>query len=249
MASSGTRPDDSRATSESIQPEKESGNNDLCRLCLQALTINDHLAGGTIQENAADGTTALDLSGFTFNDWESSRHDGSWQRRFPNFRTNEKRDASGWVCHRTYRSGSRFYHEQTRSLCAGDQHERLVTLPRMHELSVSAIGSCRLCSRLRALFVDQYAEQSWWNQPGSTLRFTIQYEWSEQRTIIDGEDKAATLQFSQSFHELAVQRFNGLTVLVVHPGKKADERDFYRFEVVAWPGMSHLALLLTILVD
>lgn len=193
----------------------DTGNDDLCRLCLQALTINDEAAGGTISEDEWHGTTALDISGFNYNCWQSSSHSGSRQKRF--FDDGKAPDgAFAWTKPR------RFY--------AGDQQERLVTLPKMLEISESVVGTCRFCSRLRALFEEQYAEYSWWSEPGSTLHFTIQYEWNERWQEHDGYVKNAI--------EPPMECLDSLAVLVIRPDKPR-ERDAYQFDILAWPGTCH----------
>lgn len=198
--------DDSRSTSKAAPPETDAGNNDLCRLCLQALTIDDQAAGGSARESNLDGNTtvSLDLAGFMQN---------YWQRRSP-------------TGHGQYRS----YYDRPISpaFCAGDQHERLVTLPRMPEISQSAVGTCRFCSKIRALFIQRYAESSWWNEPGSSLSFTIQYEWCDYWPCFTVD------RGSQS----PPQHLKGLAVLICCPGLDSKERDVYVFDVVALPGTS-----------
>lgn len=229
--------DDSRPTSVSGLPAIDTSNKDLCGLCLQALTIDDQLAGGTMRVNASDGTSILDISGFAHNDWERNRININGVREERVFDKQRKEDREEFGKCRGY----------SPCLCAGDGRERLVTLPEMPEISGSAVGPCPFCSTLRALFIAQYAEHSWWNEPGSTLRFSIQYEWGEYRSILDGEDEAVTFR----------QGLMGLAVLVDRPGlnisgvpdrpglMQPNRRDVFNFDVVAWPGTSHEVLLFT----
>lgn len=203
-------PDDCRPTSAVAQPEIAVGNNDLCRLCLKALTINDQAAGGVARENGPDGKTTLDLAGLMHDSSKESSYSGFRQKRY-------------FYNHYSTRGA------ESHRLCAGDQHQRLVTLPRMLEISASA--PCRLCARLRALFIEQYAGSSWWNEHGSTLRFTIQYEWTEYRRFFESEFAVGFPRPSQSL--------DGMAVFVDRPGQGPYERDVYQFDVVAWPGTSH----------
>lgn len=207
MASTVMEADDSRATSKAAPPELHVGNNDLCRLCLQGLTISDQAAGGTTQERELDGktTSTLDLAGFMNN---------YWKRRTPI----------------GFRRKLAYYEDPItpRGFCAGDQHERLVTLPMMPEISESAFGTCRFCSIIRALFVEEYAEHSWWNKPGSRLRFIIQYEWCKTWPFFTVEGGSGS----------PLQHLDALAVLVRYPGLVSTERDVYEFDVVSWPGMT-----------
>lgn len=177
MASTGMEADGSRPPSQAAPPENSSTNSELCELCLQALTIDDQLAGGTARVNTSDGTTTLDLSGFARNYWSRRPRRGIRQER--------RLDSHGKEQGNTRGSGTDSTEHRSKYswFCAGNQHKRLVTLPWMFELSASAVGTCCLCSRLRALFIDQYAKTSWWDEHGSTLHFTIQYEWTEYRTF------------------------------------------------------------------
>lgn len=207
MVSTGMQDDDSRSTSEVAPPQTDAGNNDLCRLCLQALTIDDQVAGGSAQKIKSNRKTtiSLDLAGFTQN---------YWQRR---------------SCTGPQEFQSYYDYPISPAFCAGDQHERLVTLPRMPELSQSAVGTCRFCSTLRALFIERYAESSWWNEPGLRLCFTIQYEWCNYRPFftVDGGSRSTP------------QHLEGLAVLIRRPGSQPQERDVYVFDVVAMPGTSN----------
>lgn len=207
-------------------------NNDLCNLCLRALTINDQLAGGTTRVDTSDGTTTLDLCGFVHHAWTSTGSVGIEKTRLFDPRTKDGRVAPGWVNETIPVIGPRPGMNQSRMVRATDNHERLVTLPGMLEISQSASASCRLCSRLRDIFRKQYAERVWWNESSSILRFTIQYEWSEYRTVLDGEDEATTPPSRQSLDCLAV--------VVTSPGQRPNERDVYRFDIAAWPGTSPL---------
>lgn len=221
--------DDCRPASQAAPPKIDNINHELCELCLRALTINDQLS---------DGTSTVDGSGFKLkhNELITDLHSGFRQRRGSSFPSHTDIDASGWTSRQShpepYNPTSRY-----RRFCAGDQHERLVTLPGMPEFSASVVGACCFCSRLRALFIDQYAESSWWNEHGSTICFTIQYEWTQHRTISDGEDEAAMPPPSQ--------RLDGLAVIVSFPGRESGFVHVYQFDVVAWPGMSYFVLLLT----
>lgn len=204
---------DHQTTVQSTLPAMDTINNDLCDLCLQALTINDQFAGGTIYENTDDGTTGLDLCGFALNHWKVVK-DSPLDRievREGRFSINS--------CLRDYTKGI----EWTEMFCAGNHHERLVTPPGMLELSLlSAAGTCRLCSRLKVIFIEEYGELYWWNEHGSVLHFTIQYEWGHQGLQAGRESKGA--------------RLDGLAVSVIRPGHKTNEADVYHFDVVAWPG-------------
>lgn len=206
MVSAGMQEGDSRSTSEVAPPQEDAGNNDLCRLCLQALTIDDQAAGGSAQKIKLNRKTtiSLDLAGFTQNYWQ--RRSCTGPRQFQ----------------------SDYRNPISPAFCAGDQHERLVTLPRMPEISQSVVGRCRFCLTIRALFVERYAEKSWWNEPGSSLCFTIQYEWCEYRPFFPVEGR------SQS----AAQDLQGLAVLIRRPGLQSKDRDVYVFDVVAMPGTS-----------
>lgn len=230
MASTGTVADDSQATSETPPQQMATSNNDLCGLCLLALTINDQAAGGTARTNISNGMTTLDLSGFTYNDWQSSYRSNCREERRSDEPRIEKGDSPGWVLHGwgNFNDDKRYRTTQVRYLCAGNKHERLVTLPTMLEISASA--PCRLCSTLRSLFIEQYAESFWWNEDGSTLRFTIQYEWCEYRSFFDDEYAPGIPPSSQSL--------SGMAVLVYRPGQEPNRRDVYQFDVVAWPGTS-----------
>lgn len=234
MASTGMKYDDSRPASEATPPENDSSANELCELCLRALTINDQLVGGTTRVNTSNGTTSLDLSGFVQNNWGLTEHCQNRGEQKFDIRREEDRNASGWTTDVVIRTDQGMRTEQHRRSCAGDQHERLVTLPCMREIYESAAGTCRFCSKLRALFIEQYAKSPWWNEHGSTLRFTIQYEWIEYRIKLGGEDEAASLP-----HE---QILEGLAVLVVHPGHVVNKRDCFSFDVVAWPGTTYFAI-------
>jgi hypothetical protein len=209
----------------------DTGSNDLCSLCLRALTIDDQLAGGTTRVDTSNGRTVLDLSGFERNDWQDTGSNGTRTHR------EARMDAFGWRLSSTGYGleGSRVHRKnQYRRFCAGDHHKRLVTVPSMLELPESAVGTCQLCSTLRALFEKEYKDCTWWNNQGSILRFTLQYEWSEFRTIVDYEDEA-TVQPSG-------QRLISLAVLVFCPDQEPNEADVYEFDVVAWPGTSHKVL-------
>lgn len=198
---------DSRSTSKVAPPQTDAGNNDLCRLCLQALTIDDQAAGGSAQKIKfkSKTTISLDLAGFTQNYW--------WRR----------------PCTGPRQFESEYKNPIPPAFCAGDQHERLVTLPGMPEISQTAVGTCRFCSTIRALFVERYAESSWWNEPGSSLSFTIQYEWREYWPFftVDGGSQSAP------------QHLQGLAVLIRRPGLQSKDRDVYVFDVVAMPGTSN----------
>lgn len=198
--------DDSRATSKAAPPEIDAGNNDLCRLCLQALTIDDQAAGGSAQTSKLDGKTtiSLDLAGFMQN---------YWQRRPP-------------IGPRQYIS----YYDNPNSpaFCAWKQHERLLTLPEMPEISQSAVGTCRFCSTIRALLIERYAERSWWSEPGSRLYFTIQYEWCNYWPFFTVDRRSRSRR----------QQLEGLALLIRRPGLQSTARDVYVFDVVAWPGTS-----------
>lgn len=192
---------DSRSTSKVAPPQTDAGNNDLCRLCLQALTIDDQAAGGRARKIKLY-KKSLDIAGFMQNYWQ-------------------RRPCTG---PRQYQS----YYDDPISpgFCAGNQHERLVTLPGMPEISQSAARKCRFCSTIRALFIERYAESSWWNEPGSSFFFTIQYEWCEYRPFfpVDRGSKSSP------------QHLEGLAVLIRRPGLESAERDVYVFDVVAFPG-------------
>lgn len=233
MASTGMEADDSRPASQATPPTTDTSNKELCELCLQALTINDELAGGTTRVNTSDGTTTLDVSGFTQNNFITRLHGGFRQKRSLPFPDGDENDASGWSRTQSppgpYNPARRY-----RRFCAGDRYERLVTLPSMPEISTSAVGACCFCSRLRALFIDQYAEKSWWNEDGSTLSFTIQYEWTQHRIISDAEDETTMPPPNQSL--------KGLAVIVNCPDRDSSWVDVYQFDVVAWPGTSYFGL-------
>lgn len=236
MASTGMKAADSGPASKAAPPDAGTSNNELCEHCSQALIINDQLAGGTLQVNASDGTTTLDLSGFKHNDWIELRRSGFRQQRSIFSDAKEMRDEHGWGNKSPVLSNQHRHIRQHLRFCAGNQLERRVTVPWMLEISASSFGPCRLCSRLRALFIEQYANSSWWNEHGSILRFTMQYEWSEYRSLYDGEDEP-TIPPSQ-------QSLDGLAVLVTCPGQAYNEVDVYQFDVVAWPGMSSFVELL-----
>lgn len=230
MASTGMRADDLPTMSKAAKPEVDTSNNELCGLCLRALTIDDQRAGGAIRVNTSDGTTALDLSGFTQNNYEPiAPYDGvRGNRRSRSYELCEERDPSGW----RLRGSSYRHNYDYGGPCTGDGHERVVTVPKMLEISPSAVGTCTLCSKLKQLFQEQYEGCSWWEELGSTLRFIIQYEWTAFSSTLDGgEDGTKILSFTQ--------KLDGLAVLVSHLGKKSDEVDVYTFDVVAWPGISH----------
>lgn len=207
MVSTGMQDGDSRSTSETAPPQTDAANNDLCRLCLQALTIDDQAAGGSAQESKLDGKTilSLDLAGFMQN---------YWQRRPP----------TGPRQYQSY-----YDHPISPAFCAGDQHERLVTLPTMPEISQPAVGTCRFCSTIRALFVERYAETSWWNEPGSRLSFTMQYEWCYHWPLFTVDRGSRSRP----------QQLEGLAMLIRCPGLDSTERDVYVFDVVAMPGASN----------
>ncbi|KAI9643582.1 hypothetical protein NHQ30_008203 [Ciborinia camelliae] len=219
MASHLNKSDDSQMTAQRKPSGTGTANDDLCNLCLQALTIDDKLAGGAVIK-ASDGTTALDFSRFTFtNSWASQ-----WVRgiRFSRcLDTHQDRDKPGW-------HGSKF--NQDLNLCAGKNYERCVTLPTLLELSEPAAKRCRFCSRLKDLFCEQYDECSWWKKtcPRSRLRFKMQYEWQGYRKISEG-DEEATITTTEA-------TLDCLGVFVHHPGLKNYEVDFYKFGVEAWPG-------------
>jgi hypothetical protein len=97
MASAGMKAEDSRPTSVTEVSEINTSNNKLCGLCLQALTIDDQLAGGTTRVNTSDGTSTLDLSGFAHKDWRSYSYEGVREERFFDKRRKEDRDTSGWA--------------------------------------------------------------------------------------------------------------------------------------------------------
>lgn len=207
-------------------------NNDLCDLCLQALTIDDKLAGGTVYENTG-GTTGLDLCGFTLNHWKTTTRPADFEvreeRSSINLYLKDGKDLSGTVSS-TEDSISDW--KWTAMFCAGNHHERLVTLPGMLELSIlSAAGTCRLCSRLKVLFIEQYGERSWWNEHASTLRFIMRYEWGKHGEATHHQSKRA--------------RLDRLAVSVIHPGHKAnDVADVYLFDIAAWSGTCLKAVIL-----
>lgn len=236
MVSTGMKADDSRPASQAAPPEINTSNNELCELCLQALTINDQLAGGTTRVNTSDGTSTLDISGFAHNDWEITKKIGIREERVFKSQERGRRDGSGFLNRSALLSDPQKRIRQRRQFCAGNQQERLVTLPHMPETSASVVGPCRLCSRLRALFVEQYSKSSLWNEQGSTLCFTIQYEWSEYRAISHGEDEATM--------PLPSQILDGLAIIVTFPGQYVGKADVYQFDVVAWPGTSYFVRLL-----
>lgn len=237
MASTKLKADDYGPTSEHEWPQIDTDNTGLCGLCLRALTIDDQLAGGTTEVNTSSGTTSLDLSGFTHNDWAENEFTGIRTERFFDFRRKDERDNFGWAKYAHLDDGQPMRRGLFRQFCAGDQNRPLVTPPSMLEVSESAVGPCRMCSTLRALFVEEYAERSWWNKPGSTLYFTIQYDRSEDRPFLDGEGETTILPTTQSL--------DGLAVVVVVPHLRPDHVDVYQFDVVAMPGESHEMLLLT----
>lgn len=234
MSSIGMEANNSREAPEAAPPEQDIGNDFLCSMCLLSLTINDQLAGGTARRDT-NGTIALDLSGFTYNDWESSTGIVPFRKqRVFAFHRKEGRGASGWnFGSSTNLPDGRKCTSQNRMVCAGDKHERLVTLPGMPELSASALRTCRLCSTIRSLFKEQYAENAWWNKPGSNLRFTMQYEWSEYRSVFVGEHEDAIPP------SIPAGRLDGLAIYVVRPDQEPNNRDVFEFDVVAWPGTSH----------
>lgn len=214
---------------EAPQSKRHANDEYLCDLCVRALTIDDQLAGGAKSVNPSDGATSLELSGLRYNDWRMVERVGPRTERLSASATRQNRDAHGWVwrgCH-----GPRQVSNQWLFFCAGDHYERCVRLPRMLEISEPATGTCRLCSRLRALFTEQYEECSWWLDTGSALKFTIQYEWSEWRSVREAQEQA------QIPHR--AQLIDGLAVLVFHPGLESDRVDVFQFEVVAWPGRFH----------
>lgn len=227
MATIGTRADDSEAIETAPYSTGHVNHEDLCDLCLQALTIDDQLAGGAKSVNPSDGATSLELSGLPYKDWRVLDIVGPRTQRLLFTTTLQlSRDEQRWVwsgCH-----GLREVQDLGRSFCVGDQRLRRVTLPEMLEISESAVGTCRLCSRLRALFMEQYQECSWWGGNGSALHFTMQYEWSEWCSVRDDEDPAQV--------QPGTQLNDGLAVLVFHPGLARDTADVFQFDVVAWPG-------------
>lgn len=217
MSSSVKQADGSRANTEAIPPVIANKSNDLCDLCLRAVKINDQLAAGSTRVSTSSGTTTLDVSGFAQNDWIEVQRSGIQAERCFYSDPGEQRDARVWAPREGLNQPSRF--------CCGDTKERLVTLPTMPEISESVAGTCRLCSRLRELFYEQYAQSSWWNEPGSTLSFTIQYEWSEYRRVHSGGEMQSPSQ-----------GLDCLALLVALPDRPWQEVDVYRFDVVAWPG-------------
>ncbi|OJD28904.1 heterokaryon incompatibility protein [Diplodia corticola] len=220
MASASDEPDEFGTTARHSAPNPATTGDALCDLCLQALTIDDKLAGGTVTEAPDKEAPVLDLSGFAPQQWTREDQKGL---RHSRVRKRSETDEFGW----THHGFGPFEKWRLRGTCAGNNHERSATPPTLPELAGSADQNCLFCSRLTELFYEQYGEKSWWNLSDSRLRFSMQYEWEELRIEIKKVGEEMTVHYREMLDCLAV---------IVFRPEQYGEVDVYEFEVGAKPG-------------
>lgn len=74
----------------------------------------------------------------------------------------------------------------------GDLSSRIVTVPDLPELSVSAEQGCHFCAVLKRALVGQYRNQ-WCRYPMQKIFIDIRYVWSVQEDEEDGSTRGASL--------------------------------------------------------
>lgn len=219
----------------------------LCDFCAQALTIDDNL-GST--KTTDDGTTALDVTTFELNNWMSIPTAGQQESRY--LREFPLGDELGWE-QKSSDSLGRKRHD--RYVCASQGLEKVVATSALSESQRRTVQRCRFCQRLEEIFREEYSQCTWWNDPVSLLRITMQYEWTVVRMTLHGKELAETSESEKrTFDEFSSpdspwgsglegeswdkrQRMKCLVILVHHPGhENAKYTDVYRFDVAARSG-------------
>lgn len=207
--------------------------NNLCAICMLALTIDDKAAGGSVK-SASDGTAMLDIGKFKL-DIQASRLYRPYAEK--------SEDHPQWFKRGSDRSGRT---DLFRPSYSGQDVERVVVPPFLPELSASMNGMCRFCKRLEVLLHCKYSECHWWEDANARIRVLIRYEWSEDRFIHDGTrfddicEKYSIPRWGKGRETLPwekTQHLKHLAVHVRHPGLEESSPDQYTFEIGAWPGM------------
>jgi hypothetical protein len=192
----------------------------LCELCLQALTLDDARAGGSV---IMPTTTAAHpaLGFFKFDNGPSSY---------------ETVAGDSWL--REYHLRSSTYSSSDEDIEDGPAHrpciadmvlERSTIAPALKELASqtkSGFGTCQFCQILRDIFTKTYHKRTWWETEGRCIRFRIRYEWVRR-----------PMEHKEQEYEL-----NGVTVMVstLPPAYRSDMLHLMQFALAAWPGRLHL---------
>lgn len=209
---------------ESPSNQAESHINSLCRLCSQALLLNDARAGGALYTNSDGTTVTLDFSRFMADEWSPDLGEGHyWTYSKRSKGTYPSLNQFGW-------ESGRFDHSCRRTCIADTDCERHVTPPEFPELSDL---TCKFCPRLKELFSNRSEGDSWWQLPGLSLSFRIRYKW------IGCCRNQEAPQYS----------LKALAVIVLHPGTCDGTADVFKFTVAAWPGNQPVSSCLCIILD
>lgn len=210
---------DQQQSTQTHVPEKEeppssiqASNNTLCKLCSEALILDDARVGGSIQKSPDGTTSALDFSGFATDEWNSYSGSGYYFELQKN--KWEETDQLGWQ-----KDNWPGDPEYCRYCVANTGCDRSVKPPDLPELSVCVAGGCQLCHRLKQFFIERYKKKPWWQAPSSSIRFRIRYVW-------DGERSRQDTRYS----------LRNLAVVVCHSGHDEKHADMFTFAVGAWPG-------------
>ncbi|KAF2126702.1 HET-domain-containing protein [Dothidotthia symphoricarpi CBS 119687] len=190
----------------------------LCRLCLQALILDDARAGGFV--NVSSSHPTLNLSRFKADDWTTFSSLGKSYEYC--LRRPEDTDVP--------------------NLVASMGLERTATLPNLDELSSQSVGNtqtCVFCQALKKSFIKRYQDTSWWREEGSLLRYSIRYEWEslsawwrEEGSLLQHFIRYEWESRSKESEEPEYS-LEGVTVITWHPGLEFDRAGLFYFPVAA----------------
>jgi hypothetical protein len=187
----------------------------LCELCLQALTLDDARAGGSVIISTTTAAhSALDLSKFETDEWLYESGTGHhWEHGYK-------------LSSCDNRSRSDIKEGLGRRQCiAAMAPERTTIAPALKELisnSKSGFGACQFCQALKDILTKTYHSRSWWRTEGRCLRFRIRYQWVCR--IVE--------------HKEQEYKLTGVTVPVntLPPGATSTRIQVLQFALAAWPG-------------